>query len=171
MSKIRYCFTVWCETTFIHRLTLLQKRAIRSIFGERTNTSCIPYFRKYRLLTIATLFILNNVKFFCDRRYVVERDPGSRCLRASTISFQPRPGFLNRKTSMGAKVMDHFPRDIFLLPYPVMLRIVRNFLRENPFYTLNEFFNRTVNYDAGRESSFSPECHLILFDQMLRSFS
>ena len=149
MSKIRYCFTVWCETTFIHRLTLLQKRAIRSIFGERTNTSCIPYFRKYRLLTIATLFILNNVKFFCDRRYVVERDPGSRSLRASTISFQPRPGFLNRKTCMGAKVMDHFPRDIFLLPYPVMLRIVRNFLRENPFYTLNEFFDRTVNYDAG----------------------
>ena len=148
MSNVRYCFTVWCKTGYIHRLTLLQKRAISSIFGIKSNTSCIPYFQRYRLLTIATLLILNYVKFFCGRGYVGERDPGFHFLRASTICFQPRPEYLNRRTYMGAKIMNHLPRDLLLVPFPAIFRILRNFLRGNLFYTLNEFFARAISYNA-----------------------
>jgi len=62
-SHLRYgiCFWGTCSRQLFQSVFVLQKRAIRCMFGVKTRDSCKPLFLREQILTLYSLFILETV--------------------------------------------------------------------------------------------------------------
>jgi len=58
-SHIGYGIIVWGHSTNLHKLLILQKRAVRVMFNVSSRTHCKPLFRELNILTLVTLYILD----------------------------------------------------------------------------------------------------------------
>ena len=138
MSRIRYCLIVWCEPHYISRLTLLQKRALRTILGLGRPATCRPIFKKLRIFSVTSLLLYLYVVFFLDSEYVI-----------TSLRFEPAKGWDNRRVTLAT-----LPLELYNLPREMLMRRLRSYLINNPFYNLGEFFSKKIN--------FSPnDCQLV----------
>lgn len=62
-SHIRYGILFWGNSTTANRVFLLQKRAIRNMFGLGYRESCKSTFIKQKILTLPSLYIFEIIKF------------------------------------------------------------------------------------------------------------
>ena len=62
-AHVQYGVIFWGSSSCAHRVFVLQKRAVRSIFGITQRTSCVPYFKDLKILTLPSLFIYECAKF------------------------------------------------------------------------------------------------------------
>lgn len=62
-SRMSYGIIAWGSSSSANRVFVIQKRALRILFGLRKRESCVPAFKKYGLLTLPSLYILELVKF------------------------------------------------------------------------------------------------------------
>lgn len=62
-SRIRYGIIFWGYSTSVNRVFVLQKRAIRCMFGLRFRESCKTMFIQHKILTLPCLFIYETLKF------------------------------------------------------------------------------------------------------------
>lgn len=91
-SIMRYGIIVWGASSFSNKAFLVQKRAIRVIFGLKRTDSCVPYFKKYKLLTLPAVYILELMKFFDKRRSHFEVNKNRRVIysiRERKEHYQP----------------------------------------------------------------------------------
>ena len=147
MSVVRYCSTVWLEQQYIRRLLLLQKRILRIIFGVNTQTSCLPFFKNYKIFTITSLYIYSTVRFFLGSSYIIKRFSPSYDLRQSSLIFQPATGFANRRVQFAVRVLNHLPPNFFSLSDLGVIGGLRAYLLGSPFYEIKDFFNRRILFN------------------------
>lgn len=62
-SRLRYGVIFWGNSTMSDRVFILQKRAIRAMFGLKYRESCKPSFIKHKILTLPSLYILEILTF------------------------------------------------------------------------------------------------------------
>ena len=154
MSRIRYCLIVWCEPHYISRLTLLQKRALRTILGLGRLVTCRPIFKRLKIFTVTSLLVYLCVVFFLDSEYVIKRAPGPYNIRVTSLRFEPAKGWDNRRVTLATRVLNALPLELYDLPRGMLMRRLRSYLINNPFYDLGEFFSKKIN--------FSPnDCQLV----------
>lgn len=53
----------WGNTTDKQSVFIAQKKCVRSIFGLKQDDSCKPYFRKYKILTLPSVYISEVANF------------------------------------------------------------------------------------------------------------
>ena len=62
-SHLQYAIMFWGSSSCSKSVFLLQKRAIRAIYGFSQRTSCVPYFKELNILTLPSIFIYECAKF------------------------------------------------------------------------------------------------------------
>ena len=116
-SHLRYgiCFWGSCSETLFQSLFLLQKRAVRFMCGLSRRQSCRPFFRSHKILTLASLFILEtgcliHSKYNAD---IAAHNPNNT--RSSHIVPLPIPRSTLTKNSLiysSLKIFNHLPSSI-----------------------------------------------------------
>lgn len=72
-SRLCYGVVVWGNSVDANRVFIMQKRTIRSIFGMRVRESCRPIFKRFKILTFTSIYILECTKFVRQNLQFFER--------------------------------------------------------------------------------------------------
>lgn len=147
-SVATYGILLWGCSSAAHRIFLRQKEALRALCGVSTRTSCRHLFKQERILTLPSAYILACMK------YVVENNSDFRTL-GSFHCYETRHRDhllikhhrLTRTQSstnyMCAKIYNRLPDCLKDLRGREFLHSLKTFLKDNCFYSVREFLDRT----------------------------
>jgi hypothetical protein len=146
-SRLRYGIMFWGGDGKSIRIFQLQKKVIKLITGVHKRKSCRPIFRKFKILTLASLYIFEMLNFLKKYQGNVKQnleihDHNTRkkhdlhTRHCNTVLYQ------KSVVNMGIKLFNKLPIQIKQLDnYKSFKREVKTFLVQNSFYTIEEFLN------------------------------
>lgn len=145
-SRLRYGIAFWGATNnqLFNSLFVIQKRAVRYIYGVSSRTSCRPLFIESKILTLTCLYILETACLIFTNRDKYTIQSSGYMTRQHGDLRPPIPSSSLIKRSIiyqGVKIYNHLPNDLRLSATP---RIFRNRLKRilisKAYYGLNEFY-------------------------------
>lgn len=144
-SRMTYGLIFWGHSPAARRIFLLQKRAIRCVAGVRRTVSCRPFYRKYGVLTLTSLYILLTACYVHSRRgsLTAHSDMHSYSTRNCCGLLLPKHRLNLSQTSplyAGIKVYNKLPASFRNLSQNTFKRELRCLLGNIPFYSMGEFF-------------------------------
>lgn len=146
-STLSYALLAWGNSSSIERVLISQKRIIRTMFRLSYRETCRDTFKKEKILTIISIYILqcacqvqknlSNHMRSGDLNYYNTRNADKLCIPFTRLSqVQDGPEI----TSL--KIFNHLPYGIRgAKTFPIFKRALRAMLADCPFYSLTEFFN------------------------------
>lgn len=144
-SLLRYGIILWGNSTDIDKVFLVQKKCVRAISGVGPRDSCKPLFKKYKLLTVTSLYILEignfirkNMKFFNRYNQIQRlrpRDPYKLEVPVCKSALRNNNCYV-----MPVRIYNNIPFEIRQLPTPLFLRKLEKWLVKECFYNLREYF-------------------------------
>lgn len=151
-SVLRYGVVFWGQSTNRELVFKLQKRCIRSMFGLRRTDSCMPYFKKYNILTFPALYILETSLFVKNNPHLFKKMATVKKLpiRAqymNTLCHVKCKTALMKKSFFGIapQVFNKVPDAIKCMPLQKFRNTLQKLLLENCYYTLDQFLNDKFN--------------------------
>lgn len=149
-AVLRYGLLLWGNSAQIQRAFIVQKKCLRAITGAPPHESCKPIFKKFNVLTLVSMYILEiglfvrrNSKFFIkvtdDNRFI-KRDPTKLKNQFCKSSLHYRNSY-----QMSIKIYNHIPKNIRELPFRFFKSNLKNWLLEKNFYSVQEFIEDSVN--------------------------
>lgn len=145
-SVLRYGVVFWGQSTNREFVFKLQKRCIRAIYGIKKTDSCVPYFKKSKILTLPALYILetaifvkNNLNLFKKMADVKKIPIRSQYL--NTLCNLRCKTSLYKKSFFGLapQVYNKIPDTIKKMPLSKFKTTLQKLLIEKCYYTLDEF--------------------------------
>lgn len=145
-SVIRYGIILWGGSSAALRVFILQKRAIRCMFGLKFRDSCKQTFIKEAIMTLPSIFVLELLKF----------------VRQNMDSFRTQNIYHNYSTRFGSdfqydlhrlelyKSNPYYLGAVFYNKIPIQIRdlsnvkfinCIKSVLIKNAFYSVDEFLN------------------------------
>lgn len=146
-SLLLYGILCWGNCTNIGRVLLCQKRIIRTMFCLKPQDSCRETFKKYGILTVHNMYILeaacyvhahiDQYRTCCDVNNYLTRNASKLYVPSFNLAQVKRGPFI---TSI--RIYNHLP-DCFKtnLNVRVFKRKLKSLLRNYVFYSLDDFFN------------------------------
>lgn len=145
-SVLRYGIIFWGNSTDKHIIFKMQKRCLRAMSGLQTTDSCKPYFTKYKILTLPSLYILEMALFvktyphlFPKKSAFVVRNRrhGDRlCIHAAKTTL-----LQNSVICMAPKIYNKIPEKYKSLNKNLFRANLKSFLVEKCYYTIQDFLN------------------------------
>ncbi|XP_045460873.1 uncharacterized protein LOC123671201 [Harmonia axyridis] len=143
-SVATYGILIWGHSPGLDRIFLKQKEAVRILSGVPKTHSCRELFKKHRILTIVSVFILECLKFVHSNKNGFTQV--SDCHSYNTRHRDEfRSNFHRAKSTQIAvnywciKLYNKLPQSMKSLPGSALQRNVKNLLLENVFYSVDEF--------------------------------
>lgn len=143
-SVATYGILIWGHSPGLDRIFLKQKEAVRILSGVPKTHSCRELFKKHRILTIVSVFILECLKFVHSNKNGFTQV--SDCHSYNTRHRDEfRSNFHRAKSTQIAvnywciKLYNKLPQSMKSLPRSALQRNVKNLLLENVFYSVDEF--------------------------------
>lgn len=150
-THLRYGIVVWGATTRgnLQRVLVHQKRVIRILANLQARESCRQAFQDLKILTVVNLYILETVtqihlKFpepiatGADHHNYNTRHALNYCLPIHHLTSTEK-----KPTYAGAKLWNALPEELKKTERQQFGQRLKHWLREHPFYTLKEYFERT----------------------------
>lgn len=146
-SVLNYGILCWGNCSKIQSVFILQKRIIRTMFKLYPTTPCRAYFQSHGILTIYCLYILQAV---CHVRKNIHSLPKCNDInkyntRKANDIYVPTHRLTQTNkgpTITSIKLYNHLPQRIKNLPnYGLFSASVKQLLKQQSFYSLQEFFN------------------------------
>lgn len=148
---LSYGIILWGNSTDAASLFTLQKKLIRIIANIDQTDSCRPYFLKYKILTLPSLYILEICKFVRKYKelYTKRKDlpckyllrqknklvlPTSRLKLNSSSTFSSSIKIYNKLPDM----LKNESNDI------IFSQKLKQFLTSKCYYTINEYFDQNT---------------------------
>nr|CAH7759623.1 unnamed protein product [Callosobruchus chinensis] len=72
-SAISYCIVLWGQAKDVQRVFILQKRIMRLIFKIPYKSSCREAFKRHRILTVTSIYILKTLVYFFQNKHKVKK--------------------------------------------------------------------------------------------------
>lgn len=145
-SHLRYGVMFWGNSTERETVFKAQKRCIRSSFKLKPTDSCVPFFKKYAILTLPCIYILEIavfVKSNPDRFKRLDdvvprnrRDNSRVCLHSAGTALMRKSVFC-----MAPIIYNKCPKAWKELPLLLFKKTLRKFLAYKAYYSINDFFN------------------------------
>ena len=145
-SRIQYGIIFWGNSCDVDRILILQKRCIRTLYKMKQAESCRGVFTDKKILTVVSLYILESVMFVHENSELFED-----CLRVHEHNTRSKGDLLNKKFKYSylqknvqftiIKIYNGFPVGLRGLPKSKLKFIIRQYLIEKAFYSLQEFFS------------------------------
>jgi hypothetical protein len=145
-SRLRYGIIFWGGEKKSTQIFQLQKKVIRLITGTHKCTSCRPIFRKFKILTLTSLYILEMLCFLKKYKGDMKHNSeihGHNTRRKQDLHVQQCNTTLYQKSvlNMGIKLYNKLPIEIKQLDtYKSFKKEVKTFLAHKAVYTIEEFY-------------------------------
>lgn len=145
-SVIRYGIILFGYSSAANRVFIMQKRAIRCMFGLKFRESCKQIFIREQILTFPCIYILDILKF-------VRQNISNFNLQNEYHDYNTRHGqnlqyhihrlelYKSNPYYMGAKLYNKLPPSIKNLSISKFASQVKKLLLSNAFYSINEFMS------------------------------
>lgn len=145
-SRLRYgiCFWGFCSQSLFNSVFILQKRALRYICGANNRDHCRPLFKREKILTLYSLFILETVTLVYKNRHRFMSHNATYSTRNASNLMLPIPHSTLVKRSVvyeSIKIYNHLPRNLTSSPsLRYFRREVKRLLVGAAYYSLSEFY-------------------------------
>jgi len=145
-SIMSYGVIFWALAADAPRILIMQKKILRIIEGANWRTHCKPLFKKWKILTLPSLYILNVVRWIKNNEDSFTKNNEvheylTRNKENIHLRFQRLTVAQNSPEYMGAKIFNSLPQRIQQIQKKKILREeLLNYLLERPYYNLEEFF-------------------------------
>jgi len=161
-SQILYSIVIWGASPHLQKVFVAQKRIIRAMSGLRYWRSncaldtCKPLFKKYGILTVYSLYILECMKYlvnhpdqFRKKSEVANcsspktRDAKKRyCINDLYVEIDDHRDILNQNpVVMIARIFNNLPFHVKMLEDKKdFIRNIKEIVSAHQFYDMNEFF-------------------------------
>jgi len=146
-SKLRFGIMFWGVDSKSITLFRLQKKVIRLIAEAPKCTSCRPIFKRFKILTLTSLYIYETLCFMKKQYHNLKHrfEIHEHNTRSKNDLYQQYCNISNYQKSvlnMGTKLFNKLPSQIKHLDnYNKFKKELKNFLLVNSFYTIAEFFS------------------------------
>lgn len=150
-SWLRYGIMLWGDSVNIHDLFILQKKCVRIIAHINNQDSCRPYFIKYNLLTLPSIYIYDICKFVFKNKnsFTKVEDTHNVNTRHKNRLYLPpsRIKMLNQSPYyMAVKIFNKLPKDLQNeTKETIFTRKLKKILIQKCFYSIKEFFEEKQN--------------------------
>uniref|UniRef100_A0A1B6M9W2 Reverse transcriptase domain-containing protein n=3 Tax=Graphocephala atropunctata TaxID=36148 RepID=A0A1B6M9W2_9HEMI len=145
-SHLRYGITVWGASSNgnLHRVLVMQKKAIRIMAGIGPRESCRNIFKNWKILTATSIYILETIL------YCITKDPPkqqhlhshyTRQAQDYTLPIHRTTLFEKKPSYAGIKFFNKLPEHLKGNNPGAVKRTLRCWLQDRAFYTLDEFFS------------------------------
>lgn len=147
-SVLRYGIIFWGNSTNKEIAFKAQKRCIRAMFNLKQTDSCRPFFKKYKLLTLPSLYVLETIMFVKSNPDLYQRisDTVTRNRRDnSKLRSHIAKTALMKKSifCMAPTIYNKIPKEHKDLDANMFKKKMRNLLTEKCYYHINDFLNDT----------------------------
>lgn len=145
--RLTYGIAFWGCSSMSDDVFTAQKRVIRCMAGIRRYESCRPHFKNFKILPLASLYILHLVKHVHENKQKYQKfsDIHSHNTRNKSLLYPPKNLFtITERTpfSMGIKLYNRLPEYIQSIPsIKIFKKTVKDLLIEKCVYTISEFYN------------------------------
>lgn len=147
-SSLNYGVILWGNSTDAPQLFTLQKKLVRIIANIKPRDSCKPYFKKYNILTLPSIYILEIIKLV--RKY--PESYKSRAILNNSYKFRFQNKLLLPKTDMtlqssntyimSIKIYNKLPDNYKNIPNEnAFIRKLKTHLLQNAYYTVEEYLH------------------------------
>ena len=146
LSRLRYGIMFWGGDGKSIKIFWLQKKVIKLITGVHKCESCRPIFRKFKILTLASLYIFEMLCFLKKYQGKVKHnleihEHNTRKKHDLHTKHCNTVLYHRSVINMGIKLFNKLPIQIKQLDnFKSFKREVKTFLVHNSFYTIDEFF-------------------------------
>jgi hypothetical protein len=145
--NFNYGVEIWGSTTKanLKRLLIIQKRAVRIIMGINRLDSCREYFTQLRIMTVVNLYIFKTillVRFLNPPLNSAFHNYNTRTNCRYHIDTHTTTLHKQSPTHAGIKLCNALPSSLLSLTNLEFKRKLKFWLINNPFYSIEEFFNR-----------------------------
>ena len=147
-SVMSYGLIFWGNSTNSKCVFKLQKRAVRIIMGAKNNDSCREFFKLLKILPLYAQYIYSLLMFVVNNRnlFLGNADLYSKQTRNSHNLHLPLPQLTKYKKGVhyaGIWLFNHLPNSIKNTANETKMfkKTLKKFLRDNSFYTVDEFIN------------------------------
>lgn len=148
-SHLRYGIIFWGNSTDRGAPFKAQKRCVRSMFRLKPTDSCKPYFVKYKILTMPSLYILEVAMFVKQNKHLFLsfKELSSRSRRDNTVlCSQSANTALMRKSifCMAPIIYNKLPKSWKEENSKIFKKRLQKFLEKKAYYNISEFLNDKV---------------------------
>jgi hypothetical protein len=145
-SVLRYGIIFWANSTNKYIIFKAQKQCIRAMFGIQSSESCKPLFKKYNILTVPSLYILEVAVFVKSNPHNFPRisDYVKRNRRDNNrLCIHPSKTTLLHKSiiCMAPLIYNNIPKNIKQLNTLQFKKTMKKLLTAKCYYNLNDFLN------------------------------
>lgn len=152
VPHLTYCLPIWgSENCRTKKLFVLQKRAIRIVLGMHNMSSCRGIFRSNRLLTFPCMFIFESLVFLMKNLNLFPLPPtNSHNLRSKqslslAIPAHSSTHFEKQTFYSSIKLFNKLPATLKTEHNLAKFKkVLRAFLVEKEYYSLNDYFNDEI---------------------------
>lgn len=143
-SHLRYGIIFWGGSSQdnLQRVLVLQKRALRSMVGLQPRESCREAFLGLRILTTASIYILETIAYaikFSSVRHAAVHNHNTRHNRDFNLPAHKTTIFSKKPSYAGARLYNLLPQHVKEGPPTTLKKRIWHWLAESPIYTLEEF--------------------------------
>jgi hypothetical protein len=162
-SQIMYSIIIWGASPHMSKVFVAQKRVVRSMAGLRywrSNSeldSCRPLFKKYEILTVYSLYILECMKYLAKQpEKFRKKSEVPHCISPKTksaklnscendlyVEIEEHKDFFNQNpVVMIARIFNMFPVPVKMIEdKKKFICKVKEIVYKHQYYDMNEFFN------------------------------
>uniref|UniRef100_A0A1B6M019 Reverse transcriptase domain-containing protein n=1 Tax=Graphocephala atropunctata TaxID=36148 RepID=A0A1B6M019_9HEMI len=145
-SVFRYGLVLYGNCSRIEEILLLQKKAIRALKKCEPREHCKPHFKDFRFQTVINLYIYDLVMYIHKNPNLLKfkheiHSHNTRNKNNAEIGQCRLRKTLNSHIVVSLKVYNFVERQISSYPFDRFKNKFYSWLLENPFYSLDEFFN------------------------------
>lgn len=151
-SHITYGILLWGKSSYIQRVFSLQKAAVRIIHGAEYGTHCQPLFKKYKILPLPCIYILQTLVWIHKMKSQISshtdfHNYNTRNKENIINTFSRLSTTQKNKPDYkiyNAFITYHKKYQIQKLTLKLFHKKAKDFLMLHCFYSIEEFFNITT---------------------------
>ena len=145
-----YGLLLWGHHVSANHIFVLQKKALRIIYGVSPRTHCKPLFVRANILTLPSMYVLTcllyvrkNLNEFTTNDTIHDHLTRNKSdLRINKCKFSATKNSFHINS---LKLYNSIPLTIRNLPFLAFRRRVKNTLLNNPLYSVDEFYQLKIS--------------------------
>lgn len=149
--NLRYGIIFWGNSTNKELVFKAQKQCIRTMFKLKVTDGCKPFFIKYKILTLPSLYILESAMFVKSNHNLFPRmsDTVVRNRRDNTKLrlHKSKTTLMNNSIfCMGPKIYNKIPKFWKERDSNIFKNKLNNFLANKAYYNINDFLHDNIDH-------------------------
>ncbi|XP_046666512.1 uncharacterized protein LOC124358262 [Homalodisca vitripennis] len=145
-SHLRYGVTLWGAASQLHleRVLIIQKKALRIMADLEWNESCREHFKRWRILTVVNIYILEVIILACKKSIPRGEDIHQHNTRFAHNFILPSHNsrrFEMKPTYAGARLFNLLPEELKRTDPKALKGKLYEWLLQRPFYSVKEFMD------------------------------